>query len=139
MSYEEKGTWAYVVAGLAVYVGYVAWLLRTADGDPLASVAYERPLVVAIVVSVVVTVVGRVLLEIVRPSESPRPDVRDKEVSRFGDYVGGQVLSVLGAGVLALAIADADTFWIAQALYAAYVVQMVVSSVVKIVAYRRGL
>lgn len=139
MSYEEKGTWAYVVAGVAVYVGYVAWLLRTADGGPLASVAYERPLVTAIVVSVVVTVVGRVLLEIVRPSESTRPDIRDKEVSRFGDYLGGQVFSVLGAGVLALAVADADTFWIAQALYAAYVVQMVVSSVAKIVAYRRGM
>lgn len=139
MSYEEKGTWAYVVVGVAVFAGYVIWLVGAADGGPLTGVAYERPLVTAIVVSVVATVVGRVLLEVVRPSESTRPDVRDKEVSRFGDYVGGQVLSVLGAGVLALAIADADTFWIAQALYAAYVVQMVVSSATKIVAYRRGL
>lgn len=139
MSYEEKGTWAYVVVGVAVFAWYVAWVLSAADGGPLAEVAYQRPLVTAIVVSVVATVVGRVLLEIVRPSESTRPDVRDKEVSRFGDYVGGQVLSVLGAGVLALAIADADTFWIAQALYAAYVIQMVVSSATKIVAYRRGL
>lgn len=101
--------------------------------------SYQRPLVTAIVVSVVATVVGRVLIEVVRPSESTRPDVRDKEVSRFGDYVGGQVLSVLGAGVLALAVVDADTFWIAQALYAAYVAQMVASSATKIVAYRRGL
>lgn len=139
MSYEEKGTWAYVVVGVAVFAGYVVWLLGAADGGPLTEVAYQRPLVTAIVVSIVATVVGRVLIEVVRPSESTRPDVRDKEVSRFGDYVGGQVLSVLGAGVLALAIADVDTFWIAQALYAAYVVQMVVSSAAKIVAYRRGL
>ena len=139
MSYEEKGTWAYVVVGVAVFAGYVSWLLNAADGGRLADVAYQRPLVTAIVVSVVATVVGRVLIEVVRPSESTRPDVRDREVSRFGDYVGGQVLSVLGAGVLALAIADADTFWIAQALYAAYVVQMVASSAAKIVAYRRGL
>jgi hypothetical protein len=139
VSYEEKGTWAYVVVGVAVFCGYVVWLLRAADGGPLAEVAYERPLVSAIVASVVVTVVGRVLIEIVRPSESTRPDVRDKEVSRFGDYLGGQVFSVLGAGVLALAIADADTFWIAQALYAAYVASMVVSSAAKILAYRRGL
>ncbi|WP_261765482.1 hypothetical protein [Actinotalea fermentans] len=139
VSYEEKGTWAYVVAGVAVFGGYVAWLLGAADGGPLVEVSYQRPLVTAIVVSVVATVVGRVLIEVVRPSESTRPDVRDKEVSRFGDYVGGTVLSILGAGVLALAIADADTFWIAQALYAAYVASMVASSVTKIVAYRRGL
>lgn len=139
MSYEEKGTWAYVVVGVAVFAGYVGWLLRAADGGPLAEVSYQRPLVTAIVVSVVATVVGRVLIEVVRPSESTRPDVRDKEVSRFGDYLGGQVFSVLGAGVLALAVADADTFWIAQALYAAYVIAMVVSSVAKIVAYRRGM
>lgn len=139
MSYEEKGTWAYVIVGVAVFAGYVAWLLVAADGGPLAEVGYQRPLVTAIVVSVVATVAGQVLIEVVRPSESTRPDVRDKEVSRFGDYLGGQVFSVLGAGVLALVLLEVDHFWIAQAIYTAYVASMVVSSVAKIVAYRRGL
>jgi hypothetical protein len=139
VSYEEKGTWAYVVVGVVVFVGYVAWVVRAADGGPLADVAYVRPLLWAIGISVVATVVGRVLLEIVRPSESTRPDVRDRDVARFGDYLGGQVFSILGAGVLVLALTEVDHFWIAQALYAAFVVQMVVSSVAKIVTYRRGL
>ncbi len=33
---------------------------------------------------------------------------------------------------------EADYFWIANALYLSFVVAMVVSAVVKIVAYRRG-
>ncbi len=138
MSYEEKGTWAYLVTSVAVWVGYVVLLLRRADGD-LVSVPYVGPLLWAIGISILANVVGRVLLEIVRPSETHQADVRDREVARFGDYVGGLVLSVLVAGVLALALVEAPHFWIANAIYAAFVVQVVVSSVVRLVAYRRGL
>lgn len=139
MSYEEKGTWAYLVTGVAVWVGYVVLLLRRADGGPVADVAYVAPLLWAIGISILANVVGRVLVEIVRPSESYRVDARDREVARFGDYVGGLVLSVLVAGVLALVLVEAAHFWIANAIYAAFVVQVVVSSVVRLVAYRRGL
>ena len=139
MSYEEKGTWAYLVTSVAVWIGYALVVLRRADGGPLAEVAFVAPLLWAVGVSVAANVVGRVLIEIVRPSESHQADVRDREVARFGDYVGGLVLSVLVAGVLALALAEADHFWIANAIYAAFVVQVVVASVVRLVAYRRGL
>lgn len=139
MSYEEKGTWAYLVTSVAVWLGYVVVVVRRADGGPLAEVPYVAPLLWAIGASIVANVVGRVLFEIVRPSESQQADVRDREVARHGDWVGGLVLSVLVAGVLALALVEAPHFWIANAIYAAFVVQVVVSSVVKLVAYRRGL
>lgn len=139
MSYEEKGTWAYLVTSLAVWLGYVVVLARRADGGPLAEQPYVAPLLWAVGLSVAATVVGRVLMEVVRPSESHQVDVRDREVARLGDYVGGLVLSVLVVGVLALALVEADHFWIANAVYAAFVVQAVVSSAVKLVAYRRGL
>jgi len=139
VSYEEKGTWAYLVTSVAVWLGYVVVVLRRADGGPLAEVAYVAPLLWAVGISIAANVVGRVLFEIVRPSESYRVDVRDREVARLGDYVGGLVLSVLVAGVLVLALVAAPHFWIANAIYAAFVVQVVVSSVVRLVAYRRGL
>lgn len=138
MSYEEKGTWAYLVTSVGVWVAYAVTLWRRADGA-LADVPYVSPLLWAIGLSVLATVVGRVLAEIVRPSESHQADVRDREVARFGDYVGGLVLSVLVAGVLALVLLEADHFWIANAINLAFVVQAVVSSVVRLVAYRRGL
>lgn len=139
MSYEEKGTWAYLVTSVAVWVGYALILWRRADGGALADVPYVAPLLWAVGLSVLANVVGRVLAEIVRPSESYQADVRDREVARFGDYVGGLVLSVLVAGILVLALVEADHFWIANAIYLAFVVQVVVSSVARLVAYRRGL
>ncbi len=139
MSYEEKGTWAYLVTSVAVWLGYVGVVVRRADGGPLAEVPYVAPLLWAVGASIVANVIGRVLLEIVRPSESHQADVRDRDVARLGDYVGGLVLSVLVAGVLALTLVEAEHFWIANAIYAAFVVQVVVSSVVRLVAYRRGL
>jgi hypothetical protein len=36
-------------------------------------------------------------------------------------------------------LADADSFWIANAIFAAFVLSALVSSIVKIVGYRRGL
>lgn len=138
MSYEEKGTWAYLVTSVAVWIGYVVVLLRRADGGSPADVPYVAPLLWAVGISVLANVLGRVAFEIVRPSESHRADVRDRDVARYGDYVGGLVLSVLVAGVLALALVEAPHFWIANAIYAAFVVQVVVSSVVRLVAYRRG-
>ena len=41
-------------------------------------------------------------------------------------------------GVLILTMLETDYFWIAGALYLSFVVAMVVSSVVKLVAYHRG-
>ncbi|MEE6271972.1 hypothetical protein [Georgenia wangjunii] len=139
MTYEEKGTWAYLVASVGVWVGYVVVLWQRADGGSLADVAYVGPLLWAVGASILANTVGRVLFEVVRPSESHQADVRDREVARFGDHVGGIVLSVLVAGVLVLALVEAAHFWIANAIYAAFVIQVVVASVLKVVAYRRGL
>ena len=73
-----------------------------------------------------------------KPDETGRPDVRDKEINRFGEYVGGVIVSVAMIGPLVLALADANTCWIANAIYTAFIVQAIVASAVKIVAYRVG-
>jgi hypothetical protein len=49
------------------------------------------------------------------------------------------VLGVLTVGPLGLAMAEADHFWIANAIYLAAAFANVVSTSVKLVAYRRGL
>jgi len=41
-------------------------------------------------------------------------------------------------GVLAITMLEYPYFWIANALYLSFVIAALVSSVVKIVAYRRG-
>jgi len=55
-----------------------------------------------------------------------------------GDLVGYYVSSVLMLGALALTMLEYEYFWIANAMFAAFVVAGLVSSAVKLVAYRRG-
>lgn len=139
MSYEEKGTWAYLVTSVGVFVGYLLWLVARADGAPLDEQPYVRPMLWAIGISILANVVGRVLFEIARPSETTSGDVRDRDIDRFGNLIGGLVLSMLVAGVLGLVMVETTHFWLAHAIYAAFIVQVVITSVVKLVAYRRGL
>ncbi len=139
MSYEEKGTWVYLATALVTYLGYVAVVLVRADGGPLTEVAYVAPMLWAIGISIALTVVGRVAVEVARPSESQRPDIRDRDINRHGEYVGFYVLSYGMVPAFGLALAGADHFWIANAIYLAFLVNALTSSTTKLVAYRRGL
>ncbi|MFC8922911.1 hypothetical protein [Cellulosimicrobium sp. NPDC057127] len=138
MSYEEKGTWVYLVVSVVVYAAYVGVLLARAGGAPLAEVEYVAPMLWAIGAAIAAGIVVRVAVEIIRPSESYRSDERDRELARRGVAVGwwGVVAGALGA--LVLALVEADYFWIANAAYLGFVVSAVLSSVTTIVAYRRG-
>jgi len=139
MSYEEKGAWVYLVVVVGVYGAYVAMILRRADGLALAEVPYVSPMLWSIGISMASSIIGRIAVEIARPSESHKIDARDKEINRFGDYVGGGVLAVTMLLPFGLAMAEVDHFWIANAMYAAFALSAVVSTPVKLVAYRRGM
>jgi hypothetical protein len=139
MSYEEKGAWVYLVVVVGTYGAYLAVILGRAGGVPLARVAYVAPMLWIIGISIVLTTVGRVVVEIAKPSGDRRSDVRDRDVNRFGGYVGGMVLAAAMAVPFGLAMAKADPFWIANAMYAAFVVWALASTLVRLVAYRLGL
>lgn len=139
VSYEEKGAWVYGLVALGAWVTYGLVLLTRADGGPLADVHYVPTLLWTVGISAFAPVVVRTLVEVVRPSDTHRADVRDRDIDRRGEYVAGIVLGVGMVGPFALALADADTFWIAHAIWTAFVLAAVVGSVVKVVAYRRGL
>jgi hypothetical protein len=139
MSYEEKGAWVYLTVVLGTYGAYIAVILGRADGVPLAEVAYVAPMLWLIGISIAANIVGRVVVETAKPSGSTKADVRDREISRLGGYVGGLVLAVAMAVPFGLAMAKASQFWIANAMYAAFVAFALASTLVRIVAYRRGL
>jgi len=146
MSYEERGLWVYLLVTVGTYVTYVAIILGRADGVPLADVSYVATLLWSIGIAIAVNIVGRIIVEIVggvareitQTPDGMRMDVRDKEISRFGEYVGGVVLAISMVLPLGLALADVDQFWIANAIYAALVLSSCVGSATKLVAYRRG-
>jgi hypothetical protein len=149
MPFEEKMTWVSLVVAIAVPVWYVATMIGRLQSTQAADIAFQRPLIIAIVASVVLTVIGAIVMSIGtsvtatihgrKPEdEIDRKDERDKIISRHGDLVGYYVASAGMIGVLVLTMLEADYFWIAGALYLSFVVAMVVSSLVKLVAYHRG-
>ncbi|WP_326552415.1 hypothetical protein [Micromonospora sp. NBC_01813] len=138
MSYEEKGTWAFLVTTLGTYLGYVVAVVRRAGGGPLTEAPYVSTMLWALGIAIVAAIVLRIVVEMAVPSESYQIDVRDKDINRRGDYVTGLTLSVGMVLPLGLTLAELDHFWIANAIYAVYVVSTSIGAIVKIVAYRRG-
>ena len=139
MSYEEKGTWVYLVASAGAYAVYLAIILGRLLRSPAAEVPYVSVLLWTAGASIAASILGRVLVETASPSDSRRGDVRDKEIYRFGEYASRWFLVAGAAAALFMAMARWDYFWIANVLYLGFVLWAIAGSVLKIVAYRRGL
>jgi len=139
MSYEEKGTWIYLVVAVVGYTVYLSLLLpQLIGGVPVADVDYVPIMLWTIGGAIVVTIVLRILVEIVFPSESTRGDVRDKEIDRLGTRVGSSFVVIGALGALVLAMLEADWFWIANVIYLCFVLSALLESITRLVAYRRG-
>jgi hypothetical protein len=137
-SYEEKGVWAFLAASLAAYGAYLVIVLGRA-ATPLSETAYQWPLVATLLATVAAAVVIRVVIEIVRPSDSDRVDARDREIYTYGVLRTWGVLIAAALAALALAMTEAAHFWIANLLYLGFVTQAVAGSIVRLLAYRRGM
>ena len=138
MSFEEKGTWTYVVIAVALAATYFAIVLgqlpRTAAGD----IPFHVPLLATIGATIVLTIAAHIVVAIAAPDDAGKRDQRDKDINRYGEYVGGLVLGVAAVVPLILALTEVDHFWIANTIYLAFILSTTAASIVKIVAYRRG-
>ena len=139
VSYEEKGQWVYLVANFLGYGGYVAVVLSQLGTRPIGDVDYVPVMLGAIGVAIALSIAGRIILEILKPSDSYAADVRDRDINRLGEYVGGTLLGVAMLLPFGLTLAEFDHFWIANAIYLVFVLSAFVSTLVKLYAYRRGL
>ncbi|HEX6356092.1 hypothetical protein [Actinophytocola sp.] len=138
MSSEEKRTWISALVGVVVPVVYLATVLTKMSGTDVARIAYVGPMLTAIGVGIGAGIVLTIVAAMVWPKDAGKTDERDREINRRGEYVGFYVMSVAAIVPLALAMAKVEHFWIAHALYLAFVLSALVSAAVKIVAYRRG-
>jgi len=139
VSYEEKGTWVYLVTSASAYAVYLAIILGRVAGTPVADVPYVAVLLWTAGASMIANMAGRILVETASPSDSRRGDVRDRDVSRFGEYASRWFLVAGAAAALVMAMAKVDYFWIANVIYLGFVLWAVAGSALKLVAYRRGL
>lgn len=138
MSFEEKGTWIQVVIVALVPGIYFATVFSQVRNTSVTEIAYQTPMLTSIIVAVVSLVVAYIVIAIASPKDADKSDVRDKEIHRFGEYVGGFVVYGGAVAALGLALAEFDHFWIANLIYSILVLAGLITAVVKIVVYRRG-
>lgn len=140
MTFEEKSQWAYGFASLVVPATYFWWLAgKIGDADGVGDILYVRTLLWAIGAGVLVNVIGGMFARGTGGRGSDLKDQRDREIARRGDAVGFIVFSILVVAPFALAMRDAETFWIANAIYLAYALTAVIGVVIKAVLYRKGI
>jgi hypothetical protein len=139
MSYEEKRTWVYLMSSAASYAVYLAIISLRARHGPVAQVPYVAALLWATGASILASIIGSILFEAARPGEGRQRDVRDREIYRFGEYASRWFIVAGAAAAMLMAMARWDYFWIANVIYFGFVLWAIGGSVIKLVAYRRGL
>lgn len=139
MSYDEKNAWAFGVIALVTYGAYAAWVLVQAQEVPIVDVAYVWPMVTAILAAVVLGIAAAAVIAILRPDEAGLRDERDRDISRRGEQVGQSFVVIGGTAVILLAMLEASYFWIANAMYLAFILSALLSTATKIAGYRVGL
>lgn len=138
MPFEEKGAWVMGLVAVGSYAVYLAVVLGLAGSMPLVEVPYVVPLLWTVGGSIAASIALHAFLGILSPREAGRKDQRDREIYRFGEYIGQSFVVIGGFGALLLAMVEADHFWIANVIYLTFVLSAMLGSVAKIVAYRRG-
>jgi hypothetical protein len=146
MSYEERGQWVYLVVSAVAFATYVFLVVGAADGGPLQEVDYVPIMLWTIGIAIAVTIIGRIGVEVVgrvgdeitKQSGGLTADIRDRDIGRFGEYIGGIFLGIGMVVPFILALAEADHFWIANAMYLVFVLAALIGATVRLIAYRRG-
>ena len=139
MTYEEKGAWVYLTVTVGTYAAYLLIILGRLADRPAVDVPYARTLIWTVGASIVAGIVGRMVVGMGRPGDGRRTDVRDRDIFRLGEYVSRWFVILAALAALLMAMAKWDYFWIANILYLGFTLSAIVGSVVRIVAYRRGL
>jgi hypothetical protein len=123
---------------IATVAAYVIIILRDWSGVAVNEIDYAPAMFWTIGISIGLTIVVTILVEIVTPSERQSGDVRDRAITVRGGYVSGLIVSIGMIGPLLLAITDAETFWIANTIYAVMATGAIVGNIVQLASYRRG-
>jgi hypothetical protein len=148
-----------MLVSVAAYAVYVTIIVNRADGGPLADVPYAATLLwtigIAIAASIAFEIVIAITGEVVASvKESVQKEIglkgrerrgrlavdeRDREIGRYGEYVGNSFVVIGATSAMLMAMAQWQWFWIANVIYLCFLLSQVLSSITKIILYRRGL
>lgn len=139
MSFTEKSSWIYAVISIVFPVAYVALMASELQRTAIADIQYQVPLLGAIGAAIVVAILAHIAIVVTGRGDAGRQDERDRAIDHHGEYATGLVLAAGMLGALSLVLMEVDHFWIANAMYLVFATSGFIGTLVKIVAYRRGL
>ncbi|GLZ82004.1 hypothetical protein Afil01_68110 [Actinorhabdospora filicis] len=138
MAFEEKRAWIFIAVTLAAYLTYVAVVVTGAGDGPLAEASYVPAMLWSIGGAIVASVAAEVVVVAVGGRGQRRKDERDREIDRFGTWVGHAFLVIGGVAAMVMAMLETPYFWIANAVYLCFALSSLLGALARIAAYRRG-
>ena len=138
MSFEEKSTWTVLFTFLLVYGWYFLQVSAALAHNDVASVDYQSTMGITVAALIGITIAAHIVLAILAPEDTDKPDERDREINVRGEYIGGFVVSTTALAAMVLAMLEMPHFWIANALLLGLVAAELVTNCIKIFYYRRG-
>ncbi|MFB9682029.1 hypothetical protein [Streptosporangium vulgare] len=138
MAFEEKRAWVMIVVSVVAYTIYVVTVLSRAGDGPLTDVAYAGTLLWTIGGAIVAAIVAHIAMAAAGGHGADRTDERDREINQVGERIGQSIVVIGALAAMVMAVAELRHFWIANAVYLAFVLSSVLSSFAKIMAYRKG-
>ena len=135
MTFLEKSNWVVLIVAVPTLLVYVALVVPQVLSKPIADVSWVQPMTFTIAAFIVANILGNVVAAATNPREADKKDQRDAEIDHFGERVGNWLIIAGSIAALVLAMAMADHFWIANAIFLGGMAAALVSSVTKIAAY----
>lgn len=142
MTLDERSTWSYGILVPVTTAAYFAVVLpQLGQGGP-SQVQWQVPMLIAIGVIILGTIVATIMSTIVSAIRSRGvdtefgSDIRDREIDRYGQRKTEIVTGIGFGAVIVLAMLDLDTFWIGSAAFAIGAIGGTWGAIVKLRAYR---
>lgn len=137
-TFQEKSAITMTTILVVVFSGYFALVLAVIAETPERDLAYTGIMLGVAVIVTILAATSHALLALVFRSQANANDERDQLVALRSERIAGYVLALGVCAGIGLAMAQVDTFWIAQALIASLVAAEVLEGTVKVVLYRRS-
>lgn len=138
MAKEEKTAWIMLLVTIGAYAIYLELLFSRVGNGSLVETPYRDLMLWTIVGSIAANIVLSILVSIVSHRDGHKKDQRDREIYRFAEYAGQAFIVIGGVSALLMATYKFDYFWIANVIYLGFVLSAILSSIAKIMMYRRG-
>lgn len=139
MTNEEKTAWTSAISASAGLLAYLVFALAAlVRNSNVKEIDFSLPLLGCMFGIVIPIWLMRGSLLRTAKTQEVRLDERDRDIALRGDQARHQILLLTCVIVLALALNQADYFWLAGTVFAGVSLSFVTGAAVQISGYRNG-